>query len=225
MVVLSAGFASYLSSGYFVYQSTTSGVNLLIGANDDARGNFNSGSVVFEEGKIGYLNNPADMTFQERNSFYTTQAVNWIKENPTRYISMIPTKLFYLFSTNTYSFSPIYNNEEVTSSEIYIRNVIDKALRLELSWREYVVILNQCLYMLILVFAVVSVTLYIKKKMYTQTAMLIMLVILGTGMTIVTVGGARYHYPFLPVFLIFSGWLVNRYFHFNIVSAEESECR
>ncbi len=211
--VLITGAASYANTGYFIYQSTTGGYNLLIGANDDAKGNYGSGEDVFLEGNAGYLENPAAMTFKEKDDFYVSQAVKWIKENPVRYISMFPAKLMYLYATDTYAFNPVYNNEVRTGAENYvIGSLLNKILNLEFSglgWREWLVLGNQGLYMLILVLAAVSfVRLVFIKKALKPTVMLAASAAAGTGLTILTVGGARYHYPFMPVFFIFAAALL-----------------
>ncbi len=75
-IILFGGF-TYSHFGKFEFTSTTGPVNLLLGANDDATGGFNS--TVFEKGKAGYIEYLDSLTYIQKGEFYQEQAVKWIE--------------------------------------------------------------------------------------------------------------------------------------------------
>jgi hypothetical protein len=106
--ILIIGCISTIYFPDFVYQSTTSGVNMIMGANDDCTGGYNA--TVFEKGKIGYIENSTAtaMTYKEFDSFFTQQSVKWIKEHPLKYISFVPKKIINLFLLGDGQFDHTY---------------------------------------------------------------------------------------------------------------------
>ena len=84
------GGIAYFNCGYFAYQATTGGYNLLMGASEGADGT--SKFEVFGEGGAGYLSEKqkSEMTFKEKDAFYKSEAMKWIKENPGDYIKLMP---------------------------------------------------------------------------------------------------------------------------------------
>lgn len=211
-VVLIIGTASYISSGHFVFQSVTGGVNLIMGANDDADGSYNE--TVFNEGNLGYLPNYDDLSYKEKDSIWMKKSIEWIKQKPIKYLALIPAKLLYMYAVDTYAFSTFYNNEKITSGSDYISSLVNNVLHLKfsrLTWVDYIVIINQVIYMIyLLMFLIGIVFLLIKKFNSKEIIFLIAVIVFGTGMTIITVGGARYHYPYLPVIFIISAALLNQ---------------
>ncbi|MDX1359672.1 MAG: hypothetical protein R3232_12635, partial [Clostridia bacterium] len=205
-VVLVIGTVTYIYSGNFVFQSVTAGVNFIMGANDDADGSYSQ--YAFRQGRLAVIEDAENKTYVEKDSIWTSRAIDWIMNNPGKYIALIPAKLFYMYSVDTYAFSTFYNNKVRTSGSEYIKPLASNVLNLnfkELTWVDYVVILNQIIYMALLVMMLVSfIYLLVKKKNTREVVFVLAILVLGTGMTIITVGGARYHYPYLPIFFIMS---------------------
>lgn len=212
-ILLILGSVTYLSSGYFDFQSVTGGINFIMGANDDADGSYNK--KVFHEGNIAYLENFNELTYKEKDSIWFRQSINWILDNPGKYIGLIPAKLYYMYAVDTYAFSTFYNNDVVASGSEYISSLTDNAIHLrfkEMTWVDCVVILNQIIYMAYLILLILSFTMnLIKKTNIKETLFLLAILVFGTGMTIITVGGARYHYPYLPIFFIMSAALIHKF--------------
>ncbi len=91
----------YHSSGLKVQFPSTSGLNLLIGANDYASGGYDN--IIFLPGYEAHISEDEKITFYERNARYTEMAVNWIKENPFKWISLIPAKIWHLIRSDIYA--------------------------------------------------------------------------------------------------------------------------
>lgn len=202
-VLIIIGGTSWISNGNFWVQPVTSGANLIMGANDDADGSYNDS--VFEEGNIGHLPPLENIHVSDRNSYYTKQAVGWILKHPLKYTYLFIPKLFYTYATETYTGSGYFQNEKNTSGLEYIKEAVavfvgkgDRAPQAG----DFLILYSQLSYMIVmLVFAVKSILL-IKRGFLRNIMPLAIIVFLGTAMTVVTVGGARYHFPYLPIFLM-----------------------
>lgn len=123
VTVLAIGLSCQARTGRFLYQAQTMGVNMLMGANDDADGSFSN--EVFEPGHIGYAvsDTGGSLPFYESDAFYKKTAVNWIVHNFPRFLSLVPAKLFYFLATDTYGGSAFFNNEVATDTLAYLREL------------------------------------------------------------------------------------------------------
>ena len=121
-IILFGGF-TFLHFGKFEFTSTTGPVNLLLGANDDATGGFNS--TVFEKGKAGYIEYPDSLTYIQKGEFYQEQAFKWITENPAKWIVLAPLKLFHTYGWDDISLSSVLGFGD-TNSAREIRILISK---------------------------------------------------------------------------------------------------
>ncbi len=215
LIVLFAMSFTYLSSGEWVYQPNVAAGNMLIGANADADGSYDD--VVFKKGNAGYLDPELKktLTYEEINTIYSKAATDWIKENPLKYLSLMPKKLLYFYVSDTYSGSVYFNNKIQTGGAEYIREVLN-VLRgngdRELQTGDILVIYNQAYYMLVLLLFAVGVIYSMVKGCWRSMSFLYGIIIIGTAMSMVTVGGSRYHFPYLPIIIITASMLIDAVF-------------
>ncbi|MDV3428932.1 MAG: malectin [Bacillota bacterium] len=213
------GLSEYLSFGYFNYYSTTSGANLIMGANDDANGAFNP--VVFNKGKIGHIPG-SNWTFIQKNDYWTKSAVNWIKENPVKYVKLLPKKIIYTYATDTtFAYGLIGKSEaNISISEIKnnFRNLISgnfSEIKSVSLIKDMIIIFNQSFYLLLLLFAVSGAFYMVKIKKY-ECLIFLSIIVLGSGMTVITVGNNRYHYPFIMSFIIIASFYIKSLFDMRL---------
>ncbi len=205
LVTLCFGAMSRHYTGYFAYQSTTSGVTMLIGNNDDADGGY--GNEVFQPGKAGYLADKEQRTFVERDAYWRGQAIDWITGNPARFAALIPAKLLHTYALDTYAFASLYGNRVATDGGDYLRLLASRVLHWELTWQDVIVLVNEAMYLFVLISAACGVVRMLRAKKCLPELMLMALVVLcATGACILTLGGARYHYPYLPFFFMLAAW-------------------
>lgn len=206
--ILTIGTSSYISSGYFEFQSSTAGVNLIMGANDDADGSYND--EVFNKGKLGYLQNRQQLTYRQKNSIWKERAFNWIKTHPIEYIELMPKKLFYMYIHDFGWMSPLSGNMDYNAgSSDKIKSLLKSFPNL--TRFQWALVWNQFYYGIILTFGLFGLIKIIKKKHYFGIT-LGCLWVLGTGYTIITVGGARYHALFIPLVIIFASFFISNLF-------------
>jgi len=220
------GSATYISFGHFVFQSTTSGYNLIMGANDDADGSYNA--TVFTEGKIGYLTpeENASMTFFEKDKFYKSNAIEWIKANPARYSYLFMQKTFYLYANETYSMQALFNGEKNPSGVSYFINLYNDVKNdgiSKMSVADVVTISSQIYYMLIILLFLLGNFYAVRLKIFPKILPLLLILFLGTAITIITVGAGRYHFPYLPIIFIIAAITIDVIYQRKSLKLKEKE--
>lgn len=210
VTVILIGTLTFSNCGYFIYQASTFGYNLIMSAHDEADGSYMS---VHGEGQVGYISEEQqkDMTFKDFDEYYTRISLQWIMENPFKYIGQLPRKLFYLYATETYSGSSYFNNEINTGGIEYIKNVFSKLTGHSddaLQMGDFLVCFNQVWYMMLMLLFFVGLIYELRKKRWRFMLPYLLFVAAGTGITLLVVGGARYHFPYLPVFMMYAAFFV-----------------
>lgn len=210
LVIVLLGARTYQRTGRFVYQAQTMGVNMLMGANDDADGSYVG--EVYDEGKPGYVATGSGVTFDERDARYKRYAVEWIKEHPLRFAALAPAKLFYYLATDIYCGSSFFGNRIQTDNLGYIRElaaiVTGRGSR-PFALGDAVVILSQLTYMLVFLAYVAFVVDCLRRRCWLRLLPLHLIFALSCGVTVMTVGGARYHMPYLPIFCLCAAILID----------------
>ena len=209
--IMTIGTMTYSRIGYFNFQSSTSGVNLIMGANDDADGSYDP--TVFEEGNIGYIADRDNKTFNERDAYWRSRGLTWILEHPGRWICLFPAKLFYMYAIDSYALGQFSGDVHNRAES---RNYWFGMLSSFPHWGvlEYLVAYNQLFYLICLCLSLYGIVLSIKNKNFIILT-LVLYWFLGTALTLATVGGARYHYPYMPVIFLLTAMtidnMINKY--------------
>lgn len=204
IVIVLVGAGSYQRIGKFIYQAQTMGINMLMGANDESDGSY---MTMFEEGQAGYIPDEVrkEMTFDEYDVEYKNRAIAWILENPLDFLLLVPAKLFYFLATDTYGGTSFFSNEIETDNLAYILELKDILLGKSpraLALGDVVAIWSQVWYMAVLALYLLNIFSSIRRRYILDMGLLHIIVLLACGVTAMTVGGARYHMPYLPVFAI-----------------------
>jgi hypothetical protein len=82
----------------------------------------------------------------------------------------------------------------------------------DIHFADIVLIYSQITYMLLLSGFIFGVIDCIKDKNIKVLLPLFLIVFFGSTMTLITVGGARYHIPYLPIFMLFTASFISNSF-------------
>jgi 4-amino-4-deoxy-L-arabinose transferase-like glycosyltransferase len=217
--ILYFGFWTNSYFGKFEFTSSTGPVNLLLGANDDATGGFNS--TVFEKGKAGYIANPDSMTFVQKGDFYQDVALNWMTEHPIKWLALAPLKFFHTFGWDDIALSSLLNFDNTNFLKVLriliVEKNFDKALPGTSASTKFlyffVLIFCHLIYYLILISIVLGITLLIRNKQNNVGTLLIILFSLfSILMIMITVGTPRYKYPIFILMLPFAAYYIEMKF-------------
>lgn len=200
----------------YTYKATTGGVNLIMGANDNATGGYNT--QVFSKGEIGYIPRESyeKLTVNEKDSIWMHRAVQWIWSHPRQYCVLTLKKLYSLYSSTptflyNYKTAPPSAKKELISSRSYC----SQATLLFSPYSEKMIsFLSSYYFKALMLLVACGLFLYSWKRkglMYVYIP-----IISCTLLTMLTVGEPRYNMVMLPLISIAFSYSFVRIFK-NIV--------
>ncbi len=193
--------------GKFIYTATSGPVNILIGANDNATGTYNT--TVFGEGKMGYMPDAHQKTYIEKEAIWKRDAENWILSHPARWVGLFPSKFAFMFLVDDFAVTNLLHVDDW-----YLTKVMEEVVERHFSFFNgkpfyliifyfVVQILNYIYYFSLAVIMMIGVW---KKRFHALFAEkflpITLFIILGLAMTAVAYGSARYRYPYMLFFFI-----------------------
>lgn len=188
--ILFIGCWSYNKIGYFTFQSSTSGYNLLATANDKATGGY----LYFKEHD---LENEDKIPFPQKDLIWKERAIEWIKQHPSKYIQL------YLFKI-----AGLYSHD--VGVEMFIWNNTASYSGMQLQGKSYapffvIKALKSAVYYLIMI--AFGVTLIKKRRdIFSRKGIPLLILLLGTLVTCLFSIVIRYHYPFLGVIILWAAY-------------------
>ena len=176
--------------------------------NDDAKGYYDT--EVFGEGKIGYIDDKAGYSVFEKDSMWKSAALAWAKDNPGKVAALAPKKLYYLWSRDVDLKSDLEGDgADVTDAGGYGSYIYR--------------VLYSIPYLLVMLAGVAGV--WVKRRgLWGRWGIFLLPLLLGCAMHTLLYGGVRYHYPYMPVVLLFAS-VGTAYFIRNGWSARASISR
>ena len=213
-IILFGGF-TLLHFGKFEFTSTTGPVNLLLGANNDATGAFNS--TVLERGKAGYIGEPESLTYIQKGEFYNDKAIKWIKENPLRWLSLAPLKFLHSYGWDDISLSSLMGFNDTNFLRVMRILISDRDLEKALPNSTltdkalyFSILVISHLYYYFLLFAIIlGIYNVFKSKLNTdETSLILLFSLFATLMIMITVGTPRYKYPMFILMFPFAAYYI-----------------
>ncbi len=199
VTVFTIGITTERRVGNFTFQSSTSGFNLAMSAFEEANGlvNFN---FLKAPHFSGFRAQRDSLNYLEKDRMLRDLSVNWIRENPWKYLRQIPTKLAILYSIDTWP------ERVLPERGMYDRlSEVLKSKRALLAFAIPQIVKSLMYYFVLFLF---SLYLWRARKEYLEKENIFLLIpLLGTLSTLVFVVTDRYHYPFLPFFIIYGAYV------------------
>jgi hypothetical protein len=206
--ILIFGFITYLHFGNFIYTSTIGSINLLMGANENANGGYVN---ISKEGYASYIENSDSKTYYEKNKIWQDRAIEWILENPIKWIQLIPLKTMHLLAWDDIALSPLLNSYDwnfYKAIKYYSTGgkLFSPYPGKDISYTLSFIILqlvHHVIYFAIFFFGVKGI-INLKEKFSLHNLPIILFITIGIGMHMLVIGDARYKYPFLLVIIPFA---------------------
>jgi hypothetical protein len=190
---------NYTKNGNFKYTGNTGGPNLIMSCNDDNKGYFCP--IVFQKGKIGYLENKEEYNSYQRDSIYRERAISWVVNHPGQFIRYIPRKMMVLWISDYYCGLP--KKDDSGNFKYVIDN--DKSVSHYISRISFNVA-----YYFILFFFMVSLFSF-RKSFKIDYLIYLLPLIFGIGMSMILYASFRYHYVYMPIIIVFASHWIDRY--------------
>ena len=193
--------------GYFVYQSTTSGNNLLQVANDNAKGT----TMTYGSERM-FIDNIETLTFLQRDSVWSARAYSWIKENPVKYASGYLLRIPGLYVHDHWalmshwqkpdSWLAWHESDGATARSAFVSRMVKN-------------VLMSIPYYIAFAFFFYAVWVNRRSLLFAKSIFLIIFVT-GTLATCLYPVAFRYHYPFMFAVIIVAGWGADTFLTKNI---------
>lgn len=181
--------ASKIKSG-----GTTLGYNLAMAANDHMNGTYNK--TVFMPGNYGYVKSP--MNVYQKDDYWRQGAFNWIKNNIGKYLSYVPVKFFKLWWADHYFYGFINEKQSLENATSKIDLVVKLSRAIAFSIVYYIVVFFFIIALRRLGYAV-----------WGYWGIFLVPVVLGTVMHLVLYGTLRYHYPYMPILIMYAAMVLS----------------
>lgn len=152
----------------------------------------------------GYIANADQYTFAQKDSIWKSRAIQWIKDNPKRYISLAPQRFFRSFALDYWSMEDVweYDNyqkaihSENPSQALFLRHMKQFALSIPY-------------YIMILLF-LLSIY-WNRKDIFSEKGVLLIAPILYMGTTFFFIAEHRSHYSFLFPLVMWAAYGISSY--------------
>ena len=165
---------TYNSCGHPLGGSTTKGCNMLIGNWDGADGSYTD--EVFKPGNPGHPLVEPGLNTVQKDSLLTRRAIDWIIDNPGRFIALMPAKAAHLWVADIYA-QKCFQPKDEGFSKVTIVGL-------------------SAIYYIVLLLCACGIW-HERRRLWGMSGVLLLPVILGTGMHFLMYGGMRYHYPMM----------------------------
>jgi len=195
--------------GHFVYQSTTSGFNLMMTAHDEANGTVQVW-VFADSTKIGWIDNNKDLTFVEKDKIWKERSVEWIKHNPVKFSTLFVKKVVWMFVFDSWALGSLI--EEDKNKRGTIVNYLDgKISKIELFISLVMKFFYSLTYYIFLLFFVYALLVHrgkwwTFKKWFTPKGILLFFIIIGVVGTCIFPQSQRYHYPVMFAIVLIAAY-------------------
>lgn len=196
-VVLPWTFRNYRVFGEFVLVSTNGGLTLLAGAMDGADGSvdWDRGTKDFDLIGIPFSERIARQVEVDRKA--KAAAFQWIRENPGRYLALVPAKVALLWGKDTDGFWDFEATYPAARAQNWIRAA---------QWS------NQAFYVVLLLLALPCFVLAARSLFRRGGAedriwfVTLLMPAFVTLLCAVFTGQSRFHYPAMPYVLVAAAW-------------------
>jgi uncharacterized membrane protein YhaH (DUF805 family) len=187
--------------GNFIYQSTTSGVNLIMTSNDKAYGGVAS-NLSSDSTSLVYIKDAEEYTFLEKDSIWKHRAIGWIKKHPAKYAMLYVKKVPGLYVEDSWSDRFSIDGKGGFVSNYAIAGKVSKNNFItEMTWRA----LKSLIYYLVLLVFCYSIFVHRKKWLSSKGILLFLIVITTLGTCVFSVS-PRYHYPMMFAIVLIAAY-------------------
>lgn len=193
--VFTIGSVAKSNCGLFIFQSTTSGINLAGSANHKANGlvGFQYNSDPFYKKNLPQNYNL--LNFVQREKALRKVAIKWVLENPLKYISTLPAKCAVFFGFDTWS--------ERFQLKDGLSNIRDGKNKTNLVFYCVKLFIKSLVFYATMMFALCYVW-QNHRQLFNYKNAILLIALFVVGLTLPFMITDRYHYPIMPILWIFA---------------------
>lgn len=199
------GIGKYFENELGIYTNTShiAGYGMMHSANEKTWAGPDM-SFSSDPSNSGYINNADKLTFAEKDSIWKARAIQWVKDNPQKYLALAPQRLFRTYALDYWSLQDVFEDNQYENA-IHSANQ-EKALR-NLRLKQMMVSIPYYIVMLLFAIALVKK----RKEVFTTKGIILIISVLYTGTTFFFVAEHRGHYAFMFPIIIWAAYGLEEY--------------
>lgn len=202
--VMTTGALTYQKIGYFNYQSTTGGVNLIMTCNDKAYGGVAT-SLLRDTTSTCFIADGNKLTFAEKDSIWKARSIDWIKKHPMKFAGLYAMKLGGVFAEDSWADRPLLGGDGFVDQAAHGNKgksaIIERIASMALKSLTYYAVL-----------AIFLLTLWKRRRdIFTPKGYVLLIFALGVAATCLFSVSPRYHYPFFFACVIWAAYGIDSF--------------
>jgi len=196
VIVMLIGGLTYIKCGKFIFSSITTGGNMIIGANPQATGRYDT--ISFSKDGAAFIADEDNLSVRVKDKIWRKRALEWKLKNPKNWLSLIPKKFYYLYSSDR-TFLKYFRSDSKTIpvAESLLAKIIHYPA----------IFINNVIYLFILFMSLLSIYFTIRDENSAACIVLIYIIVLS-AMTCIAFGDDRFHYPMIPAMIILASFSI-----------------
>ena len=204
------GTISMRNIGQFVYSSTTGPANLIMSANDKATGVYDN--TIFKKDSILL----SKKTYVEKNKYLQKRSLDWMKAHPTKWLSLIPRKIYSTFIADDFAITPLIGSNKWSLNKfLKDKNNIQFSQESTVFRSSFLVlqIYHQLYYLMILAIIIYQLFVFVKKWKKVNSLEILINIYIFTGIALTfigSVGNPRYKYSFFTILFILIAPIISK---------------
>jgi hypothetical protein len=211
-ITIFLGLSCWHRTGYFVTQPTTVWFNFAATTYEK------STKVVYTDdfypkGTARYIEGREHLTAFQCADIWKKRSLKWLVNHKTEYIKKIPGRLFWMYYEDNDNL-PAFLKDKSKAENNYVTLPIRYLLHdiSSLSGIQCFLLLNQIVYMAILILAIISSYTLILRKQYRKAFLPLFIIIAGSlCLVLISHGETRFKSPFMPfIFMVAAAFLSSK---------------
>ena len=198
------GICNKARIGHYVNTSSLAGYGLAHSANPET--SIHADMTVFQHSynTVTYIPNAETISFATKDSIWKARSIQWIKENPKKYLSLFIPRLLRSYSADWWSLE-----------DIIVVNDYEKAMKSNnpeyaLKMRRLKQFIESIPYYLMILLFISSLIIN-RKTIFSKKGILLIITLLALGYSMISVAELRFHYSFIFVMALWAAYGVDSF--------------
>ena len=197
------GSSCYLRTGYFLTQPTTVWFNFVENTYEKSTKVDYSRSA-YPKGTARYIANREKLTALQCRDIWRQRSLQWLGNHKIAYLKKVPGRLFWMYYEDIDNIAAFLKDKQRAENNYVTLPVTSIAHQINsLSSIQYFALINEILYIIIMLMAVAATAQLLLKREYRSTFLPLFIIVAGSlALVLVSHGETRFKAPFMPFFFM-----------------------
>ncbi len=202
-LLIGFGSSCYLRTGYFLTQPTTLWFNFAANTYEKST-KVEYNQPVYPKGTARYIANREKLTALQCRDIWRQRSLQWLGNHKIAYLKKVPGRLFWMYYEDIDNIPAFLKDKQRAENNYVTLPVTSIAHQINsLSPIQYFALINEILYIIIMLMAVAATAQLLLKREYRSTFLPLFIIVAGSlALVLVSHGETRFKAPFMPFFFV-----------------------